>query len=300
MRGLSRTRSAIAAIFAAVVFTLVGASAASAVVPGGLLAAGCVGSSTPCVAVSQVGTPTDIVVSPDGANVYVTMSSSALVVFQRNAATGQLAFQQCFRGVTAVTGCTALPIIAANTLSSPTAIAVTPDGAHVYVASAGTSTIHEFSRAGDGSLALKAGSPCVATLGGPPPAACTDARAMASPQDLVVEGGSLYVASSGTPGGVTAFTIGADGSLDQANSGAECVQQSNSDNCTVGRGLQGASSIAVRGTKIYVGTAAGRMLTVNRDPGYRAHAGRHHGAGVPQRRGAQRLHHGRRTGRGRR
>ena len=41
-----------------------------------------------------------------------------------------------------------------------------------------------FSRAGDGSLALKAGSPCVATLGGPPPAACTDARAMASPQDL--------------------------------------------------------------------------------------------------------------------
>ena len=90
---------------------------------------------------------------------------------------------------------------------------------------------------------------------------------MTSPQDLAVDGDSLYVASSGTPGGVTAFTIGADGSLDQANSGAECVQQSNSDNCTVGRGLQGASSIAVRGTKIYVGTAAGRLSTVNRDPG---------------------------------
>ena len=144
MRGLSRTRSAIAAIFAAVVFTLVGASAASAVVPGGLLAAGLRGHrrrrASPC---SQVGTPTDIVVSPDGANVYVTMSSSGAGGLSRDAATGQLAFQQCFRGVTAVTGCTALPIIAANTLSSPTAIAVTPDGAHVYVASSGTSTIHD-------------------------------------------------------------------------------------------------------------------------------------------------------------
>ena len=55
MRGLSRTRSAIAAIFAAVVFTLVGASAASAVVPGGLFATGCLSSAAaqPCTTVTS-------------------------------------------------------------------------------------------------------------------------------------------------------------------------------------------------------------------------------------------------------
>src|ERR1700742_292595 len=106
MRGWNRTRSAIAAIFAAAVFMLVGASAATAVVPGGLQATGCIGASAPCVAASQVGTPTDIAVSPDGANVYVTTAQAALLTFSRNASTGQLTFQQCYRGATVIAGCT--------------------------------------------------------------------------------------------------------------------------------------------------------------------------------------------------
>ena len=94
-------------------------------------------------------------VSPDGANVYVTMSSSALVVFRARPRRASRRFAVP-RGAT-WSRAGGVPIVAAKRWK-PTAIGVTPDGANLYVASAGTSTIHAFSRAGDGALALKAGS----------------------------------------------------------------------------------------------------------------------------------------------
>jgi len=267
MRGLSRTRRACIAVMTAVLCTLAGASAASAVVPGGVFASGCVSNVavTGCTNVGApfAGTPTDIAMSPDGGNVYVATSGNALLTFTRNGASGQLTLAQCLR-TGALAGCSAMPLTIP--LSSPTSIAITPDGGSVYVANAGTNAILEFDRGAGGALSLKSGSPCIANLGGPPPAVCPDARAMASPQDLAIEGGNLYVASAGAPGGVTMLSIGAGGALGQSNSGMECVQQVNTDNCTVGRGLQGASAIVARGGKVYVG-ASTRLLTVNRDPG---------------------------------
>jgi len=266
MRGLSRTRSAIAAIFAAVVFTLVGASAASAVVPGGLEAKGCLAwpAVSGCTTLNaSFGTPSDVAVSPDGAHVYVTTSANSIVIFARNPSTGLLAYQGCVRNAA---GCTPIPVLTAPALNNPQAIAITPDGGSVYVASADSNVIHEFTRNGDGSLSLKPGTPCVANLGGPPPALCIDARAMASPRDLAIEGNSLYVASAGTPGGVSAFVIGPGGALGQSNSGAECIQQSNGDNCLDTAGLASTTSLAAHGGRVYAGTAGGRVVTIKRDP----------------------------------
>src|SRR5688500_2424593 len=112
MRGLSRTRSAIAVIFAAVVFTLAGASAASAVVPGGVyvpLSGGCVSNAvaTGCTNIGSTvfqGNPVDVAVSPDGLNVYVTTTGNGLLVFSR-ASNGQLTWVQCLRAVAPSGGC---------------------------------------------------------------------------------------------------------------------------------------------------------------------------------------------------
>ena len=159
MRGLSRTRSAIAAIFVAVVFTLVGASAASAVVPGGVFASGCVSNAvaTGCTNIGSVafpGNPVDVAVSPDNANVYVTTSGNGLMVFARGA-NGQLTGVQCLRA-TAGAGCGTLA--GAAGLSGPGAIAISPDGASVYVANSTGNRVLAFDRVGGGALALKAGS----------------------------------------------------------------------------------------------------------------------------------------------
>ncbi|MDA0179016.1 MopE-related protein [Solirubrobacter phytolaccae] len=248
--------------------TLAGASTASAVVPGGIYATGCLSNAVAagCTNIGSpfAGAPTDIAVSPDGANVYVTTSGNALLVFARDPASGQLALAQCLRtGVLA--GCTAMPVTLP--LSSPTSIAITPDGGSVYVANAGTSAIHEFDRGAGGGLSFKPGSPCIANGGGPPPLnACIDARAMSVPQDLAIEGSTLYVASSGAVGGVSALVIGPGGALGQSNSGAECVQQANNDNCLTSPGLGGANSIVARGDRVYASSTS-RIVTIKRDTG---------------------------------
>jgi len=83
-------------------------------------------------------------VSPDGANVYVTgWSGDSLAVFARDTQSGRLTFVEVHRnGVNGV-----------DSLGTPSALAVSRDGAHVYVASYGSSAITAFARdAGTGQL----------------------------------------------------------------------------------------------------------------------------------------------------
>jgi 6-phosphogluconolactonase (cycloisomerase 2 family) len=69
--------------------------------------------------------PDTVRVSPDGAHAYVPAEASdAVVVFSRNATTGQLTFVEAeVDGVGGVDG-----------LDSARAVALSPDGAHVYAA----------------------------------------------------------------------------------------------------------------------------------------------------------------------
>ena len=76
-----------------------------------------------------------VAVSPDGAHVYVA-GGSALVVFTRNAATGALEFVELEQnGVGGVTG-----------LAGATSIALSADGASLYVAGKGDDAVAAFSR----------------------------------------------------------------------------------------------------------------------------------------------------------
>jgi len=76
-------------------------------------------------------------VSPDGANVYVTsLWGDALSVFARDAQSGRLTFLDAHRnGVNGVDG-----------LGAPNRIAVSPDGAHVYVIGEDSGAITAFAR----------------------------------------------------------------------------------------------------------------------------------------------------------
>jgi len=76
--------------------------------------------------VTAMSGPSDVMVTPDGAHVYVTCwsySDQALVVFSRNAGTGYLTFVEEHRdGVGGVVG-----------LSNPNGVVASPDGANLYV-----------------------------------------------------------------------------------------------------------------------------------------------------------------------
>ncbi len=78
-----------------------------------------------------------VALSPDGAHVYVTGNTDGtLVVMSRNANTGQLTHVQTLQdGTAGVEG-----------LASASGLAVSPDGAHVYVAGKGDNALAVFSR----------------------------------------------------------------------------------------------------------------------------------------------------------
>lgn len=78
--------------------------------------------------------------SPDGAHLYTTSSDdNAVAVFRRNALVGRLTFVQArFDGVGGVDGL--------NGLVGTSAVTVSPDGAHVYTASASDSAVTVFRR----------------------------------------------------------------------------------------------------------------------------------------------------------
>lgn len=95
--------------------------------------------------VTGLGAVSTVDVSPDGLSVYVATAGDSLVVFQRNAATGRLTFQQQLRnGIDGVDG-----------LAGDSAVRVSPDAANVYVASEGDNAVAVFARNSvDGTLAF--------------------------------------------------------------------------------------------------------------------------------------------------
>ncbi|MEI8080879.1 MAG: beta-propeller fold lactonase family protein [Actinomycetes bacterium] len=83
-------------------------------------------------------------ISWDGLNIYVAaFDSGAMTAFTRNTSTGVLAFNGCFSN-TALAGCTTNP---AASLASAIGVAVSPNGASVYVgAQIGSSAVTTYSR----------------------------------------------------------------------------------------------------------------------------------------------------------
>lgn len=90
--------------------------------------------------------PLHVVVSPDDRNLYVTASENTLAVFSRDPVDGRLGFVESFReGVAGVAG-----------LSQPFGLAISPDGAQVYVAGHVSQAIATFDRdPADGALSFR-------------------------------------------------------------------------------------------------------------------------------------------------
>jgi DNA-binding beta-propeller fold protein YncE len=96
--------------------------------------------------------PTGVTVSPDGKSVYVASSSGALgsiAHFFRNGPDGQISYDGCL-GNDGSQGCVDLP---GDPLQGANDVAVSPDGASVYVASYAGSIAHFFRNGPDGQLA---------------------------------------------------------------------------------------------------------------------------------------------------
>ncbi|HKJ36008.1 MAG TPA: beta-propeller fold lactonase family protein [Solirubrobacterales bacterium] len=131
---------------------------------------GCISGSTdsvPCTKIpahaangvaSGMNEPDDVAVSPDGATVYaVAELDESVVRFTRAPGTGAISYAGCFSGNSSLAGtCTPTPSAkpggSDSGMSAPRGVAVSPDGASLYVASRGDSAVTTFNRAPAGGL----------------------------------------------------------------------------------------------------------------------------------------------------
>ena len=155
---------------------------------GALTFKGCVGNSNECVQPSPlaINEPTSLSISPDGANLYAgNFADGTVDVFSRNAATGALTFTGCDGALTGDPGaCTER--LSGNP-AGPLTVAVSPDGADVYVAA--EQGVYEYARGAGGALAFAA---CTGNLSGCTSVVPEEALAFSVSLALSPNGASLY------------------------------------------------------------------------------------------------------------
>ncbi len=182
---------------------------------GGCLVAPGANASTGCGEGKGLAAPTAVAVSPDGSNVYVVSGTSgsdvatsfgSLAIFKREPTTGALSEVGCWSsdgtdGRDGASGaCTPTP-----TLLGADGIAVSPDGATVYVSSSFSGAVAAFARnSADGSL-TRIGCLQFAPPEGSP---CRPANVFPGSGALVVNPNnrSIYVAAP-TPGAISTLTV---------------------------------------------------------------------------------------------
>ncbi|BFU46239.1 hypothetical protein KRMM14A1004_44760 [Krasilnikovia sp. MM14-A1004] len=202
----------------------------------------------------------DMAISPDGKHLYAVASRSSVVSeFSRNTTTGVLTPlagpNRCLydSSVANPGGCTS-----ARSIAGADGIAMSPDGAFVYVAGYSSNAVTVFSR--DSStgaltqLASTAGCTTNTTVSG-----CTRGYGLGQPYYLRVapDGKSLYVASYNSDA-VAVFQVNTTtGVLTQPADPNACLYDSGAAviaNCTSAKGLSGAYNLAIapNGKTVYV------------------------------------------------
>ncbi len=150
------------------------------------------------------------------------------------------------------------------------AIAVSPDGRNVYVASSKSNAIAIFRRnAKTGKLTQPKGpAGCIASQG---PSSCAIAVGLDGPNSVAVspDGRNVYVASRGASS-LTVFSRNPkSGALTQLPAGFGCVSGLPVPACSSGRALIDPDVVVISpdGLSVYVGAFAGNAVVVfNRDP----------------------------------
>jgi DNA-binding beta-propeller fold protein YncE len=216
-----------------------------------------------CAKAIGLGAPNSVAVSADGKNVYATsLAGNAVVAFRRNPSTGALTQLGNATGCIAngaTPGCTT-----GRALDGPDVVAVSPDGANVYVGAFGGSELAVFTRnPSTGALTQPADSTgCVvntATTG------CATGLALGDPEGLTVspDGTDVYVAAPGSDALDTFTRNASTGSLSQATDGTGCISSSALTGCTLGKELAGADAVVVSpdGASIYVTSLGSNTVT---------------------------------------
>jgi DNA-binding beta-propeller fold protein YncE len=156
--------------------------------------AGCISDTGagPCRDGSGLEGARSVTVSPNGSSAYVA-SNRGFAVLDR-AADGTLTQKPGLAGCISHAG--AGPCVASRGFITPSAVAVSPDGAEVYVTAFLSGAVAVFDRAADGSLTQKPGpAGCISDTGAGP---CADGTALGDAQSVAVspDGRSVYVASA--------------------------------------------------------------------------------------------------------
>ena len=229
--------------------------------------AGCIsndGSGDQCVDGNALVSPFEVVVSPDGRNVYVaTTTSSAVAVFVRDT-DGTLQQAGCI-SAGGIFGCTS-----AVAFNNPTALAVSPDGKNVYVTNQNSDSVAILNRNLDtGALTQKAGTDgCWSedgTMG-----ACQDGVALDTPFGVAVtaDGRSVYVASRFSEAVAVFDRNLTNGTLTQKAGLAGCVSSAGpGGGCTqsVVDGQVFAVAASPDGESVFV-ASLGDLVVYDRDP----------------------------------
>jgi DNA-binding beta-propeller fold protein YncE len=225
--------------------------------------AGCVaGLPVPVCAVGRalVG-PDVVVISPKGENVYVgSFFGNAVAVFDRDPASGALTQPGDSSGciAEAISGC-ALGVA----LGAPEGMAISGDGASVYVASALSNAVVTLARdQSTGNLAQATeGSGCIANsaLTG-----CTAGVQLSGANAVAFNpGGDVYVTSLFS-NSVTGFSRSSSGGLAQNPGTAGCLVWLRAVGCSFGHALRAPEGIAISpdGSNVYVAAFAGSAIDV--------------------------------------
>lgn len=183
-----------------------------------------------------------VVVSPDGASVYVAgAGGDAVAVFDRRA-DGVLSQKAGAAGC--VSGSGTGRCAHADALDRPVAMAVSPDGGSVYVAAADGDAVVVFDRAADGTLTPRPGAAgCISETG---QGGCADGTALDGPASVKVspDGSSVYVASVASDA-LAVFDRAPDGTLTQKPGTAGCISETGAGPCADGGDMFAAVSVAV-------------------------------------------------------
>lgn len=190
----------------------------------------------------------DVVVSPDGKNVYAIASGDDAITEFARSADGSLmplpTATECIAD--ASDSSSSCPNQTGQGLVEPEAIAISPDGNSVYVAAEDSNfngAIAEFARNADGSLTELSGHDCIAeNVEG----LCDDqgAHGIQFPVALAVspDGKDVYAGDEDGQD-IATFARGSDGSLTQPASPDDCIQDAGADSSECASTATGLSNV---------------------------------------------------------
>jgi DNA-binding beta-propeller fold protein YncE len=206
--------------------------------------------------------PTKLVISPDDKNLYVTtniQNGGGIAVFAR-AASGTVSFASC--NSTFLAGCNNNGL---GTVANPFGIAISPNGANVYVANSFSDQVSRYTRnATTGALSFAS---CVSN-GGSGGCVSPAHQALDSVYGTTVspDGKSLYVTASGNRA-ITNFSLAPDGAMTFTS----CIGDFGASGCadTPLDVLDGPGPVIVspNGTNVYVASIfSDAVVGFNREP----------------------------------